>query len=150
MPQPSTLLLRPNQHPQRPYRDIVIDNCPLATHLQRKGQPTIELVSPFGWPGEAGLRLEREAAARLLCLASADFPGGRYALLVCPICADLACGTVSLVIERTGDLIVWRDFAFETPGESETRDHHAFAHLHHFTFDAHTYAALFQPFVADR
>jgi hypothetical protein len=39
-----------------------------------------------------------------------DFPNGKNSLYICPACADLGCGAVSLFIERTKDIITWTYF----------------------------------------
>jgi hypothetical protein len=40
---------------------------------------------------------------------------GRVAIFVCWVCGDLDCGAVTVVIERDGDEIIWRDLANSYP-----------------------------------
>ena len=88
---------------QRDFLDFVID-----------GQPLSELVgdqiSCLGWfvPEE-----NARAVRRLLLKEPADLPNNRRTLYVCPECGDLGCGAVTLVVERAGDKIIWRDFGYE-------------------------------------
>ena len=92
----------------RVYADFIIDGAPLSARAQRCG----DLISALGWGSRAW---QDEAVARLLLEAPPDVPcgGGRTALYVCPEDGDLHCGTVTAVIERSGDHVVWRDFGFE-------------------------------------
>ena len=39
---------------------------------------------------------------------------------MCPECGDLGCGAVTVVIERSGDKIIWRDFGFESNSDEVT------------------------------
>lgn len=67
-------------------------------------------MSCLGWfvPEE-----NAKAVRRLLLKEPADLPNDRRTLYVCPECGDLGCGVVSLVVERAGDRIIWRDFGYE-------------------------------------
>lgn len=53
----------------------------------------------------------REQVDRLLGIRGPDFTDGRTALLVCPLCSDLACGATSALVEVTDDEVHWRDLA---------------------------------------
>ena len=54
------------------------------------------------------------AAARLLLQAPPDL-GERTSIFVCGLCADLDCGATSVIIERDGDEVIWRDPAATGP-----------------------------------
>lgn len=90
---------------QRDYLDFVVDGQPLSEKIGG------DLASCLGWfvPAE-----NTKAVNRLLLKESADLPNNRRSLDVCPECGELACGTVTAVIERIGDKIIWRDFCFES------------------------------------
>ena len=87
----------------RDFLDIVVDGRPLSELVG-------DQVTCLGWfsPEE-----NAKAVRRLLLKESADLPDGRRTLYVCPECGDIACGAVSLVVERAVDRIVWRDFGYE-------------------------------------
>jgi hypothetical protein len=88
----------------REYLDFIVDGQPLSPQIRR------DLVSTLGWSVPAA---NAEAVARLMIKESADLANHRHTLYVCPECGDLACGAVTVLIERDGDRIVWRDFAFQ-------------------------------------
>jgi len=88
---------------QRDYLDFVIDDVSLSEKFG-------DNISCFGWtvPSE-----NEKAVRRLLLEEPADFPNNRRSLYVCAECGDLGCGAVSLIIEKIGDQITWRDFAYQ-------------------------------------
>ena len=91
----------------RVYADFVIDGEPLSTYAHRRG----DLISSLGW----GVREAQDATvARLLLEAPAPLPGDRVPLYLCPECGDIQCGGVTVCIKREDDIIVWREFAYET------------------------------------
>lgn len=89
---------------RRDYLDFIIDGQPLSEQIGS------DLASCLGWfvPEE-----NAKAVRRLLLEESADLPNNRRSLYVCPECGDVGCGAVTVVIERRGDKIIWRDFGFE-------------------------------------
>jgi hypothetical protein len=91
----------------RTYADFVVDGVPLGPRMREvRG-----LIGRLGW---GPMRSRRETLATLLLEGEADFPPNRRAIYVCAECGDLACGTVTAVMERQGDEVVWRDFQYET------------------------------------
>lgn len=94
------------------YLDIIIDGQPLSAVICN------DMVSCLGWfiPTE-----NAKAVRRLLLEEVADLPNNRYSLYVCPECGDLGCGAVSLVVEQSGDQVIWRDFGYENNYEEEVR-----------------------------
>src|SRR4051812_7310923 len=95
---------------QREYLDFVVDGKPLS--LQIGG----DLITCLGWFVPAA---NAEAVARLMLKGPADLANYRHTLYVCPECGDLACGAITLVIERNGDRIIWRDFAFQNGNDED-------------------------------
>ena len=69
--------------------------------------------------GSGRVPVDVETRALLLCDAPGDLPSGRVALYVCPLYGDHGCGTISTLIERERDAIVWRDFAGENNIDDE-------------------------------
>lgn len=118
---------------ERHFLDFVIDGVPLSTRLPA------DSISPFGWLDSR----EQEASIdRLLGKSPSDMPNGRNTLYVCPECADIGCGAVTLLIERGPDHIIWKDFGFENNYDDvvHTRD---FQDIGPFTFDLRQYHELF-------
>ena len=89
---------------QRDYFDFVVDGASLSEMFGG------DLASCLGW-----FVPERNAQAvyRLLLKEPADLPNNRRSLYVCPECGELDCGAISAVIERVGEKVIWRDFAFQ-------------------------------------
>lgn len=119
---------------QRRYLDFVIDGVPLSSLL------TVDFISPFGW---LDAREQEATIDRLLGKSPPDMPGGRNTLYVCPECADIGCGAVTLLIERGPDHIIWKDFGFENNYDDvgHTAD---FQDIGPFTFDLRPYHELFE------
>ena len=113
---------------QRDSLDFIVDGRPLS-------ELAGDQVSCLGWfvPEE-----NAQAARRLLLEEPADLPNNRRTLYVCPECGDIGCGAVSLVVERAGDKIIWRDFGYENGYEGVI---HAedFEGVGPFTFDCAAY-----------
>jgi hypothetical protein len=95
-------VLRRRRRVERAFLDYVIDGRSLWAD-RRVGE--FRQVPLLGWLPSAA---DDEAAARLLLDAPPDL-GDRTAIFVCGSCGDLDCGATSVVIERDGDEIVWRD-----------------------------------------
>ena len=113
---------------QRDFLDFIVDGRPLSESVG-------DQVSCLGWlvPEE-----NARAARRLLLEEPADLPNNRRTLYVCGECGDIGCGVVSVVVERDGDKVVWRDFGYENDYEGvvHTRD---FEGVGPFTFDRAAY-----------
>lgn len=113
---------------QRDFLDFIVDGRPLSESVG-------DQVSCLGWfvPEE-----NARAARRLLLEEPADLPNNRRTLYVCPECGDLGCGAVSLVVERAGDKIIWRDFGYENDYEGIVHAEE-FEEVGPFTFDRAAY-----------
>jgi hypothetical protein len=121
---------------QRDFLDFIVDGQPLSELVG-------DQVSCLGWfvPKE-----NAKAARRLLLKEPADLPNNRRTLYVCPECGDIGCGVVSLVVERAGDKIIWRDFGYENNYEGIIHAE-GFAGVGPFRFDRAEYEeALGKPF----
>ncbi|MFE9095684.1 oxidoreductase [Streptomyces sp. NPDC007264] len=91
----------------RDFLDFVVDGRPLLLRLS-----DLDAVSPLA--SDIPPAIFTAQVRSLLLEADAPLEGGRYVLYGCPDCQDLACGAVTAVIERDGDDVVWRDFAWQT------------------------------------
>jgi hypothetical protein len=96
---------------QRDFLDFVVNGQSLSAVVG-------DQISCLGWfvPDE-----NAKAARRLLLEEPADLPDNRRTLYVCPECGDIGCGAVSLVVERVGNKIIWRDFGYENNYEAVVR-----------------------------
>ncbi|MFZ4180795.1 oxidoreductase [Streptomyces pseudogriseolus] len=90
----------------RDFVDFVVDGRPLLYRLS-----DLDAVSPLA--ADVPPSLFTAQVRGLLLETGAPLPDGRYVLYGCPECQDLACGAVTAVIERDGDDVVWRDFAWQ-------------------------------------
>lgn len=114
---------------ERTFLDFIVDGKSLWERFDT------DFISCLGWlPAE----YNEEAIARLLRKEGADFPDDRRSLYICPECADLGCGAISVVIEKSDGQIVWRDFGFQNNYNEEV-DFDDFEELGSFSFDATEY-----------
>lgn len=90
--------------------EYAIDGRLLQDHLAAAAKQPIDLVSPLGWivPDR-----ERLYSRRLLLLGESVLPSGRRDLLVCPECADLGCGCLSVEVAIADGLVTWSSFGYE-------------------------------------
>ena len=85
------------------FLDHIVDGRPLWRD-HRVGDELRELPV-LGWQPVAD---DDAAAARLLLEAPPDL-GDRTSIFVCGLCGDLDCGATSVIVERDGEEIIWRD-----------------------------------------
>ncbi len=117
--------------------DILIDGK--SVHSAINGtRNSYDLVCHLGW-GDCDYR--DELIDELLLRRPAALPDGRRRLFGCHMCDDLWCGTVSVVIENRESWVIWRDFAYQTPGD-ESPSLEEFRDLGPFKFDASDYEAV--------
>jgi hypothetical protein len=93
---------------ERTFLDFAIDLTPTYPNVLANG---IDNITPL-WLGR-----DREACltaiGRLLGDAEPDAPLGRVSVYVCAECADLGCGSVTVVIERGEGTVTWRDWGYQ-------------------------------------
>ncbi|WP_261675987.1 oxidoreductase [Streptomyces lusitanus] len=104
---PGGLLAGGDLQVHRDFVDFVVDGRPLLYRLS-----DLDAVSPLA--SDVPPSLFTAQVRGLLLETGAPLPDGRHVLYGCPECEDLACGAVTAVIERDGDDVVWRDFAWQT------------------------------------
>jgi hypothetical protein len=91
----------------------------------------------------------RDAAVRqLLGDITSPLPDGRVPLYVCAECGGLGCGTVTAVIGRVGDQVVWRRLGRQTDYDSFV-DYELFDDLRPFRFRASRYDSVLRGLLAD-
>lgn len=127
--------------------EFVVAGVPLSEQLRTFPVPRPELfgLDPFdllsvadvAWPEAALEGLEQLAGARE---RSEEWPlaPGRFPLYVCPVCADLGCGALTVGVVREGDQVVWRDFRMED-GYSDPDEVIDLTGFGPFVFDAQQY-----------
>jgi hypothetical protein len=87
--------------------DFVVDGQPLS----------VVAGDMVGALGSADPAWDARVVDKLLRRAPPDLPPDRVALYVCPECGDLGCGAVAASVIREGDVVIWRDFAWERDWE---------------------------------
>jgi len=119
---------------ERRFLDFVIDGVLLSSRLN------VDSITPFGWV-DAG---EHEASIdRLLRKSPPNMAHGRTTLYICPECADLGCGAVTLSVQREAGVIIWKDFGFQNNYDDAVHTD-GFENVGPFTFDARQYHELFE------
>lgn len=106
----------------REYLDFEIDGARLGESLRSRGDDVIAVA-----PADLGLDALHD---------------GRVPLFVCPECGDLGCGAVTVIVERTADEVVWRDFGWQTDYDPEV-SRESYAGLGPFRFARAQYDAVF-------
>ncbi|MEU3759937.1 oxidoreductase [Streptomyces albogriseolus] len=109
---PGGLLAGGDFQVHRDFVDFVVDGRPLLYRLSN-----LDAVSPLAWDVPPSLFTAQVRG--LLLETGAPLPDGRYVVYGCPECEDLACGAVTAVIERDGEDVIWRDFAWQTGAHAD-------------------------------
>lgn len=82
------------------YADIIIDGISLFESIAHD----FDFVSCLGWGPEEFQELQIK---RLLLSCPSDLPNDRYSIYICPACADLGCGALTVKIEFTDNTVRW-------------------------------------------
>jgi hypothetical protein len=90
----------------RRYYDYLISGVALRSLIDPHDH-----IGVFGWLERAH---ETRFAKQLLRRAPSDLPSGRVPLYICPECADLGCGALSVRVIEDHDSFAWTDLGFET------------------------------------
>ncbi|MEU7512896.1 hypothetical protein AB0B13_12910 [Streptomyces sp. NPDC042898] len=109
---PSAYTLLDLTGPHRDTPDLVVDGRPLLHRLDEV--EGVDAVSPLASDLPPALRA---GSVRALLRAA-----GRRTVYSCPDCEDPGCGTVTAVVERDGEDVVWRDFAWQTGDPADPVD----------------------------
>jgi hypothetical protein len=117
----------------RSFFDVIVDGSSL---WERLGKPDLVsvLCSDFTLPETL------KAVDRLLLRCDADLPNDRRSLFICAECGDLGCGTVSVMVTRAADLLVWSDFGYENTNEERIS---RYGDIGPFQFDRERYESAF-------
>ncbi|MFE4083974.1 oxidoreductase [Streptomyces albogriseolus] len=109
---PGGLLADGDFQVHRDFVDFVVDGRPLLYRLS-----DLDAVSPLA--SDVPPSLFTAQVRGLLLETGAPLPDGRYVVYGCPECEELACGAVTAVIERDGEDVIWRDFAWQTGAHAD-------------------------------
>lgn len=99
--------------PHRDTPDLVVDGRPLLHRLDEV--EGVDAVSPLASDLPPAVRAEH-VHGLLLDAEPPHAAGRRRTVYSCPECVDPGCGTVTAFVERDGEDVVWRDFAWQTAG----------------------------------
>lgn len=110
---------RDDRH-QIEFLDFFVDGRPLRELLRvpdEMAQPEQETTAlRDDWPQAALEQLDR-----LLSSMSADFSDGRLSLLMCPVCGDQACGSLTMELTQTSDTVSWKRFGWQQSFTNEAQ-----------------------------
>lgn len=108
------------------FFDFIIDGNSLYDRVQ-----SYDLISVLQHKEDAA---QREEIEKLLLKSPSELDSGRYFLFVCPMCADLGCGAITVSIRIEGEKIIWCDFSYEDGVATKTLN------LDTFVFDRLEYS----------
>lgn len=133
--------------------DFVVDGQRLSQQLERFEVPNPDVfgLKGFDFLSAADLVWPEAAISHLRQLAGLEprskhwpLAPGRHPLYVCPMCADLGCGAITVDVLRESGTVTWRDFRVEDGMDHD--DHIDLTSFPSFTFEAEQYeAALTAP-----
>lgn len=94
------------------FFDFIIDGNSLYDRFQ-----SYDLISVLQHKEESA---QREEIEKLLLKRTSELDSRRYFLYVCPMCADLGCGAITVSIRLEGENIIWSDFSCEDGETTKT------------------------------
>ncbi|MGW6462231.1 oxidoreductase, partial [Streptomyces sp. NPDC055078] len=117
----------------RDFMDFIVDGQPLLFQLC-----DLDAVSPLA--SDVPPAILTAEVRTLLLEAPTPLGGGRCVIYACPECESLECGAVTAVIERDGDDVIWRDFAWQTSEQADL-DLNGYHGIGPFRFQGDAYRA---------
>ncbi|WP_052714221.1 hypothetical protein [Paenibacillus dauci] len=94
------------------FYDIIIDGNSLYSIFE-----SYDYISVLGQINE---ELQQNEIKKLLLESPSELRAGRYFIFVCPMCADLGCGAITVSIKREEENIIWDDFRCENDETSKS------------------------------
>jgi hypothetical protein len=120
--------------------DFIVDGVSLAEALDVR---TCDLVGCFDVVENSW---NTHAAEALLLDGSPDIAPDRVMVFVCPQCADLGCGALTVRVTCTSDEVIWSDFQYENDYDPDmTPQYHG---LGPFRFAAEDYRSILRSVTA--
>ncbi|MGC5328286.1 oxidoreductase [Brevibacillus sp. SYSU BS000544] len=87
------------------FADIIIDEKSLFEEFKK-----YDLISTLGCFVDD---FKKHSVERLLLESPSELENNRQQIYICPLCGDIYCGAITCLIDRDGEVVVWRDFRFE-------------------------------------
>ncbi len=118
--------------PNEPYQcfpDFKIGKLRLATHLN--------VGSDIGV-----LSVCADYARQLMLKKPSELESGRVPLYVCSCCADLGCGAITVLVEKTEDTYIWSNFRRESNGVKGFSQSEYMLRTGPFTFEKDRYISV--------
>ncbi len=109
------------------FADIIIDGNSLYQEFKQ-----YDFISTLGWGTE---EFQNEVIMRLMLSIPPQIDSKRYEIYVCPLCADLGCGAITIDIKKDNSTVIWKDFGLEYSYKDEIK----IIDLGPFVFDLHEY-----------
>ncbi|MDN4618183.1 oxidoreductase [Paenibacillus sp. PsM32] len=94
------------------FYDIIIDGNSLYSTFEN-----YDYISVLGQINED---LQKNEIKKLLLESPSELRAGQYFIFVCPMCADLGCGAITVSIKREEEYIIWADFRSENHETSQS------------------------------
>lgn len=117
----------------RTFLDFVVGGQALYPVVLAAGLDLITSLVPQA-PESAAMAIER-----LLIAREPDVAHDRVALYVCPECADLGCGAITVNVNEDGGVVRWQDWGYQNSYEADVLVVDGFADVE---FDAVEYRAV--------
>jgi len=92
------------------FMDVLIDGQSIYNMLKEHG-----MIPCLGW-GPDSYRMQN--INYFLTVELHPDLGYQYPLMVCPWCGDEECGFISVLIERKGNVVIWKDFKVNSDNQS--------------------------------
>lgn len=128
----------------RRFMDFVVDGRPLRELLSESARGSLAddliPVLVYDWSPDDDIDV-------LHGRRPSELDDGRVPLYRCPECGDLGCGTISVVLQRSRETVVWRDFGYQSTDEPFD-DEHSLRDVGPFEFDRARYEAVLAEFRA--
>lgn len=128
---------------ERSFFDFTLNAKPLKGRI-----PPNDHIGVFGWQAK---KVERSHARVLLGKEPSPLGSGDAPLYVCPECADLGCGVISVTVTFHDDCVVWSDIGWDpstlTPRSAEMAAKQGFEGLRDFWFDRADYVTALARFL---
>ncbi|MBB6022258.1 hypothetical protein HNR77_003355 [Paenibacillus sp. JGP012] len=116
------------------YADIIIDGQSLFDLIAHK----YDFVSCLGWGSHEFQEMQVD---RLLLKIDSDLPNNRNSIYICPACADLGCGAITVNIVINDDTVIWSRFGTQNNLNDDLEEDkvHYFDQIEEYIFNKSEY-----------
>jgi len=118
------------------YADIVIDGESLYEMIAHK----YDFVSSLGWGSN---EFQEQQIDRLLLRMEAELPDNRNTLYICPACADLGCGAITIEINFVDEVVTWSKFGWQNNLEDNNKVSYL-ENINEYTFNRKDYEEVIE------